>query len=431
MINMSVVYICFVSKIIKGIQKMRFDLIVIGGGAAGFFGAILAAEMEPGLKILILEKSTKLLSKVKVSGGGRCNVTHNCFNPFEFARHYPRGEKSLKKVFKQFHAEHTVKWFESKGVVLKSEDDGRMFPVTDSSETIITCFLSQARTLKIQIELEQTVTEIEQTVNEFIVSCKGGNKHFGKKILITIGGNPNLHFYDFIAKSNHKIVSPIPSLFTFNDSEKKFKDLMGIAVADTEVKIEGTKFVQRGPTLITHWGLSGPAVIKLSAWAAEYLHQMKYEFNVLINWLGKIKEDDLRALLIENKLKKGKQKVVSNPLFSLPLRLSQRLCLLADVDESKTWSELSHKTINKLIEFLIRCPFSIIGKTTFKEEFVTCGGVDLNDINLETMESKKVKNVFFAGEVLNIDGETGGFNFQGAWTTAFIAAKAIVSRNLI
>lgn len=404
---------------------MQIDLIVVGGGAAGFFGAIQVAEMRPGFKVLILEKSNKLLSKVRISGGGRCNVTHHNYNPFALARHYPRGEKALKNLFRQFHAEHVVKWFASKGVPLIPENDGRMFPVTNSSETIIQCFLDQSQTLKIKIELGKGVASIDQTLGGFIVNCSDGGQYQSKKILIATGGNSKASFYDFIKNLHHTIKPPIPSLFTFNDSGKKFNDLMGISVPRSEVKIVGTKFLQRGPLLITHWGLSGPAIIKLSAWASEYLNGVHYEFTILVNWLGEFSEEELREILTEFKQLKPRQKIWANAIFTLPLRLSQRLCYLAGVAEEKTWSEISKKEINKLIESLIRCPFQIKGKTTFKEEFVTCGGVDLGEICLDTMESKKIKGIYFAGEVLDIDGETGGFNFQSAWTTAFIAARAI------
>jgi predicted Rossmann fold flavoprotein len=407
---------------------MQYDLIVVGGGAAGFFGAIQAAEMKPGLKIIVLEKTNKILTKVRVSGGGRCNVTHHDYNPFSLARHYPRGEKALKNLFKRYHAEHVVKWFASKGVVLKTEEDGRMFPVSDSSETIINCFLKQADLHKIRIKAGCHVFGLAQTLSGFRVSTGDNSNYECSKILVACGGSPNKQSYKWINDLGHTVKDPIPSLFTFNDAEKKFTDLMGIAVPSAEVRIQGTKFTQRGPLLITHWGLSGPAVIKLSAWAAEYLHGVKYAFIVSVNWVG-IGEEIVRSRLMEWKNQKPKQKVSADSLFELPQRLSRRLSIVAGIEESKTWSELSMKSINRLVEVLVRCPFHIKGKTTFKEEFVTCGGVDLPDIELGTMESKKVKNVFFAGEVLDIDGETGGFNFQSAWTTAFIAATAIVSQD--
>jgi predicted Rossmann fold flavoprotein len=406
-------------------QEKEYDLIVVGGGAAGFFGAIQSAEMKAGIRVLILEKSTKLLSKVKVSGGGRCNVTHHCFDIVKLARHYPRGEKPLKNIFKLYQAKDTVDWFYQKGVELKIEEDGRMFPITDNSQTIIDCFMREALKLKIKIEMGEGVTAAVKERDHFVLYTHTGKNFRAKKILIANGGSQNAQAYDWVASLGHSIVAPIPSLFTFNDSEKKFKDLMGVAVAQAEIKIARTKLSQEGPLLITHWGLSGPAVIKLSAWAAVYLHERKYEFTVLVSWIGPAKEEEIQAHLGKHKKERGKQKVISNPLFSLPQRLWFRLCELSDIEENKIWAELPQKNINRLLEFLIRCPFQIKGKTTFKEEFVTCGGVDLKEIDVETMQSTIVKGVYFAGEVLNIDGETGGFNFQSAWSTAFVAAKGI------
>jgi predicted Rossmann fold flavoprotein len=404
---------------------MVYDLVVVGGGAAGFFGAIQAAELRTAAKILIVEKSPKLLSKVRVSGGGRCNVTHNCFEARALATHYPRGEKVLKDVFKKYQANDVVTWFESKGVKLKTEADGRMFPTTDNSETIIDCFLGEAARLKIEIETGNGIVRVSAMGGNFELQSQKEKTYYARNVLIAMGGNPNPESYNWIAELGHTIIQPIPSLFTFNDSEKKFKDLMGVAVENAEVKIAGSKLLNAGPLLITHWGLSGPAVIRLSAWAAEYLHQLKYEFIALVSWIGSYKENDLRDFLLEHKKVKGKQKVTTNPMFGLPLRLWQRLCELSEIDEPKIWAELPQKNLNRLIEFLIRCPFQIKGKTTFKEEFVTCGGVDLKEISIETMESKIVKGLFFAGEVLNIDGETGGFNFQAAWSTAYIAASGL------
>lgn len=401
-----------------------FDLIIIGGGAAGFFGAIQAAEMRPGLKILILEKSNKLLSKVRISGGGRCNVTHYCFEPTTLSHHYPRGQKALKSLFRKYQAKDVVEWFEKKGVKLKAEDDGRMFPVTDNSATIIDCFLREARRHNIKIELNAGVTDIKPLNTGFNVICDKTELRTNK-VLIATGGHPNTSAYSFIKNTGHTILPLIPSLFTLNDSQKQFKDLMGVAVPNGAVRIAGTKFNHAGPILITHWGLSGPAVIKLSAWAAEYFHERQYEATVLISWIPETREEVVRQFLLGYKGTNGKRKIYSYPLYELPQRLWIRLCELAEIEEGKIWGELANKNLNKLLELLIRCPFAIKGKTTFKEEFVTCGGVDLQDVNPETMESKKVKNLFFAGEVLNIDGETGGFNFQAAWTTAFIAAKKI------
>jgi predicted Rossmann fold flavoprotein len=405
-------------------SSQTFDLIVVGGGAAGFFGAIVAAETNPTLKILILEKTPKLLSKVKVSGGGRCNVTHNCFEPTPLSKHYPRGQKELKEVFRFFNAADMVTWLATKGVSLKVEEDGRMFPTTNDSQTIIDCFLNEANRLKIQVFTNEGVEEVIHT-NHFIVKTSSDKIFQTKKLLVAMGGHNQPRAYEWIEKLGHKITTLIPSLFTFNDSQKEFTDLMGISVPNAKIKIAGTKFFEVGPLLITHWGLSGPAVIKLSAWAAEYLHQINYQFTCLVSWIGDVNEDDLRQKLKSHQEARGKQSVLKNPLFELPQRLWTRLCQLAEIEETKIWAELPTKNLNKLIEFLIRCPFNIKGKTTFKEEFVTCGGVDLKEIDHATMQSKKVENLFFAGEVLNIDGETGGFNFQAAWTTAWVAAQEI------
>jgi predicted Rossmann fold flavoprotein len=405
----------------------QFDLVVIGGGAAGFYGAIQAATLQPGLRILILEKTNKLLSKVRVSGGGRCNVTHHCFQPVALSHHYPRGEKQLQPVFKSYHATHVVEWFASKGVKLKTEEDGRMFPVTDDSETIIQCFLTEAEKHKIKICSGEAAEKISPTSNSLTITTDRKIYH-SKNVLIAIGGSPKIESYNIVAALGHTIKSPIPSLFTFNDAQKDFQDLMGIAVPNAEVKIAGTKFIQQGPLLITHWGLSGPAVIKLSAWAAEHLHQQNYMFSVLVSWIGSTKEEILRDQLLAYQTQHGKQRVIGNPLFKLPIRLWERLCERAAVDSAKIWSELPVKNLNKLLENLMRCTFTIKGKTTFKEEFVTCGGIDLSEVDLQTMESKKIPGIYFAGETLNIDGETGGFNFQGAWSTAYTAAKAIAEK---
>jgi predicted Rossmann fold flavoprotein len=317
-----------------------------------------------------------------------------------------------------------VGWLKSKNVKLKTEEDGRMFPVTDDSQTIIDCFLAEADRNRIQIKLNAEVTHISNAHSQFYVRVGKEQTFIARKILIATGGYNNLGSYGWIASTSHPIIQPIPSLFTFNDSEKLFTDLMGVSVPAAEVKIAGTKFSQRGPVLITHWGLSGPAVIKLSAWAADYLHEKKYEFTALVNWIG-LPEEELRKIFLDRRENNGKQKIFTNALLNLPTRLWQRFCALADIPETKIWAELSMKHLNRLLEFLIRCPFHIKGKTTFKEEFVTCGGVDLKSIDLETMESRQMKGLYFAGEVLNIDGETGGFNFQSAWTTAWVAGNAI------
>jgi predicted Rossmann fold flavoprotein len=405
-------------------KPAQYDLLVIGGGAAGFFGAIQSAQFKKGLRVLILEKSTKLLSKVKVSGGGRCNVTHHCFEPTPLSKHYPRGQRALKSLFQKFQAKDTVEWFENHGVHLKTEEDGRMFPVTDNSQTIIDCFLSEANKLKIEIRLSEEVNRIEKQEGAFIIYTQQ-NQYNTTKVLVAAGGYNKPENYQWLSELGHRIVPPIPSLFTFNDPSKEFTELMGVAVPEAEVKIAGTKFSQRGPVLITHWGLSGPAIIKLSAWSAVELHKIHYTFTALVNWTGR-PEAEVREMLMNLKIENSKKQVLSNPLFNLPKRLWEFLCVKAGAEQGKTWSEQPNKVINRLIELLFACPIHIKGKTTFKEEFVTCGGVSLDDIDLNSMESKKVPGLFFAGEVMDIDGETGGFNFQAAWTTAWVAAHHIV-----
>lgn len=402
-----------------------YDLVVIGGGAAGFFGAIQAATVQPRMRIAILEKSAKLLSKVKISGGGRCNVTYHCFEPTPLSRHYPRGQSVLKKLFRKFQAKDTVAWFEQHGVRLKAEADGRMFPVTDDSQTIIDCFLHLAGQYHINIVRHCGAELITSSGKLLQIDTTDNTSLLAKKVLVAIGGHPHPEAFRCLRKTGHRLIPSIPSLFTFNDSKKGFSDLMGVSVGDASVRIAGSRFLQQGPVLITHWGLSGPAVIKLSAWAAEYLHDLHYEFTALVNWIGISTEEATRSQLSSQRELHGKKKIRINPLFGLPQRLWERLVMMSGIEENKNWHDASNKEINRLLELLIRCPFQIKGKTTFKEEFVSCGGVDLKEINQDTMESKLVPGLYFAGEVLNVDGETGGFNFQAAWTTAFVAAQAI------
>jgi predicted Rossmann fold flavoprotein len=361
---------------------------------------------------------------VKVSGGGRCNVTHAAFSPAALAGHYPRGQRPLKGIFHSFQASDTIRWFEKHGVWLKTEEDGRLFPETDDSQTIIDCFLEAASRLRIEIKSSCEVTRVGKENDAFRIITNEEN-YVSKKVLIAVGGYNKMESYRWLASMGLKIADPIPSLFTFNDSKKEFAELMGVAVPHGEVKIAGTRFSQAGAILITHWGLSGPAVIKLSAWAAEYLFEKQYNFTALVNWTG-VPEQEIRAVIERLKQTGSQKQIVNHPQFEMPKRLWELLCKRAEL-VGKTWAEASNKGLNRLIESLFACPFDIKGKTTFKEEFVTCGGVSLEEIDWQTMRCKKIPGLYFAGEIINVDGETGGFNFQAAWSTAWIAANAIAA----
>jgi len=410
---------------------MQADVVVIGGGAAGFFGAITCAQANPKARVLLLEKSPKLLAKVRVSGGGRCNVTHHCFTPSTFVQHYPRGAKQLKEAFKIFGAKETVDWFEKRGVRLKAEADGRMFPITDNSETIIDCLLQEARRLGVQIRTGAGVDKISPLQASasagFVLSLSNGESIVAGKVLVSTGGQPKAPQYDWLRALGHKIQAPVPSLFTFNVPASPLKELQGISVPRANVRVAGQKLEYDGPLLITHWGYSGPAVLKLSAWGARFFYEQGYHFTALINWIPAYTETSLREHLQLFRQAHPKKVVAGNPLFGLPQRLWKALTQLAQVEEQTRWAELPAKNSNKLVEVLLRAPIEVKGKTTFKEEFVTCGGVDLSQVNMRTMESKLLPGLYFAGEVLDIDGITGGFNFQAAWTTGYLAGIAMAA----
>ncbi|AKD04722.1 NAD(P)/FAD-dependent oxidoreductase [Pontibacter korlensis] len=408
------------------------QIAVIGGGAAGFFGAITCAEANPQAKVLLLEKTNKLLSKVRISGGGRCNVTHNCFVPTVFSQYYPRGGKQLKEAFKVFGARETVNWFEQRGVKLKAEPDGRMFPVTDNSETIVNCLLQEAKKAGVEIRTSTAVEKIVP-VNDgeqvhFIVELGKGESIKVDKVLVCTGGNPKSPGYDWLRQLGHTIQEPVPSLFTFNVPSSPLKELQGVSVPHARVRIAGQKLEYEGPLLITHWGYSGPAVLKLSAWGARHFYEQKYAFTALIQWLPELTEESLRQNLQQYRQAHPKKIVSTNPLFGLPQRLWQGLTQLAEVPEQVRWAELPAKNTNKLVEALLRLPVEVNGKTTFKEEFVTCGGIELRELSMKTMESRVQPGLYFAGEVLDIDGITGGFNFQAAWTTGYLAGKAMAAK---
>lgn len=399
-------------------------LAVIGGGAAGFFGAVNAARQHPGLHVIIFERGREVLSKVRISGGGRCNVTHHCFDPEILCKAYPRGSKELRWAFEQFQARDTVNWFEQRGIDLKTESDGRMFPVTDDSATIINCLKAEARKHKVEVRT-QTAVEAVLPADEssYRLHLKGQQPMVADAVLIATGGSNRSNRYDWLRELGHSIAEPVPSLFTFNFRNKVFKDLAGISVPNASVSIEGTSFQHTGPVLITHWGLSGPAVLKTSAWAARYLYDEEYRFAIRVNWLYPKKEQEVREGLRSLRQSNARKQLNKQDLFDLPNRLWERLIELTDIDPGLRWAELSNHQIHQLVQHLSRAKYRIQGKTTYKDEFVTSGGIPLEEVNMGTMESKVCPNLYFAGEVLNIDGITGGYNFQSAWTTGWIAAR--------
>jgi predicted Rossmann fold flavoprotein len=401
------------------------NIVVIGGGAAGFFGAITCAESAPGDRVILLEKSGKLLSKVRVSGGGRCNVTHSCFEPRQLSAFYPRGSRELISAFSRFQASDTVAWFESRGVRLKTEDDGRMFPVTDSSETIVRCLMQAAEQAGVSIRLNTGVSRISlREDGTFDLLLDSGSLH-AHRVLVAAGGHPKAEAYQWLRELGHTIESPVPSLFTFNIPDKQLHELAGLSVSDALVKVQGSKLETRGPVLITHWGLSGPAVLKTSAWGARLLHERGYGFTAAVNWLPSLREEELAGHLQAIRQQESRKMVMSFSPFPFPVRLWRYLALKAGLKEEIRWADVSAKSMNRLKEVLMRAEFQVQGKTTFKEEFVTCGGVKLSEIDFKTMESRKRKGLYFAGEVIDVDGITGGFNFQNAWTTGWIAGKSM------
>jgi predicted Rossmann fold flavoprotein len=400
-------------------------IAIVGGGASGFMAAITAAEFFPEAQISILEKSRTVLNKVRISGGGRCNVTHNPSDMRFFIKNYPRGEKLLRKQLPHFDASATVKWFEDRGVKLKTEADGRMFPVSDSSHTIIECLLRTAKSKNISIQTSISVQSFTKTETGFLLNINSDQTIAADRLLIATGGYPRLSSFDWLQEHGHEIVDPLPSLFTFNTPDNYLLPLAGVSVQDAVVKIMGTKHEWRGPLLITHWGFSGPAVLKLSAWGARDLAEKDYQFVCRINWLPEMNEQQVRDFLIQEKSKTPKQQISSHARFGLPLRLWKAFAEKEEIPETLRWSEATNKILNRLTESLTNSQFEVNGKTTFKEEFVTCGGIALSDIDPLSLESRSIPGLFFSGEVLDVDGITGGFNFQNAWTTGYIAGRNI------
>jgi len=404
-------------------------LLVVGGGAAGFFCAINAARMSPSLKVIIVEKTNKLLSKVKVSGGGRCNVTHASNEVGDLLGAYPRGKNFMRKTLHQFSPKDTIDWFAQRGVVLKTESDGRLFPTTNNSQTIIDCFLKEAAKYNVDIQLQTTVTTISKLENGFEVMLqknKPTSIHADYLCLAT-GGFSKIESFEFISKLGMNIVPPVPSLFTFNIDDKMLHQLMGVSVELASVKIPRLKMEQEGPLLITHWGLSGPAVLKLSSYAAIELHQLNYDVEVLVNWCPDYNESSmLEKLKNEKVIQRGFIQVKNQ--FGLSNRLWEYLLNKSDIQFHSYWNDIPQKKLVQLSKVLCGDAYHVKGKTTFKEEFVTAGGVDISEIDPLSMQSKRHKNLFFAGELINIDGITGGYNFQHAWSSGMIAARAIASQ---
>ncbi|UPS92176.1 NAD(P)/FAD-dependent oxidoreductase [Bizionia sp. M204] len=399
------------------------DVLIIGGGAAGFFAAINMAELNPELSITILEKAKEGLQKVKISGGGRCNVTHAEFIPAELTQNYPRGEKELLGPFHQFMTGDTIAWFEKRGVELKIEDDGRMFPVSNSSQTIIDCFLNEVQKLKINVQYSQNVTAIAVQNNSkgFIVSTKD-ETYQADKLLIATGSS--VKFWKLVEGLGHTVVQPVPSLFTFDIQDERIRDIPGVVALDVGVSVVGTDLHSEGPLLITHVGMSAPAILKLSAFGALELAKRNYNFKIEINFIKQSFDDCLNHLK-ELKQQFAKKTVYKAAQLDLPKRLWRKLVLAAGISEADRWAELNKQQLEDLSNQLTSAIFQVTGKSTFKDEFVTAGGINLKEINFKTFESRLHKNLYFAGEVLNIDAVTGGFNFQNAWTGAFIVAKSI------
>ncbi|HKK46885.1 MAG TPA: NAD(P)/FAD-dependent oxidoreductase [Balneolaceae bacterium] len=408
-------------------NKLR--LAVIGGGAAGFFGAVNAARLHPNISVTIFEKSREAMSKVRISGGGRCNVTHHCFDAEILSQAYPRGSRELRWAFEQFQAADTVEWFQNRGIELKAENDGRMFPVTDNSATIINCLKKEAQKYSVTVKTKSRIDKIEPVrKNRYRLSVRNEKPQIFDAVIIATGGSNRSSTYNWLRDLGHTVKDPVPSLFTFNFRDKILKDLAGISVENTLVSIEDTNYRHTGPVLITHWGLSGPAVLKTSAWAARYLFNQEYRFTIRVNWLHPKNEQQVRGILDVLRKENARKSASKQQIFPIPNRLWERFLELADISPQKRWAELSNHQIHELAQQLASARYEIQGKTTYKEEFVTCGGIPLNEVNMGTMESKICPNIYFAGEVLNIDGITGGFNFQSAWTTGWIAAQHIAGK---
>ena len=400
-------------------------VVIIGGGAAGFFTAINAKELNPELDVTILEKGKDVLQKVKISGGGRCNVTHACFEPKELTKFYPRGQKELLGPFHQFMTGDTFEWFENKGVPLKIEADNRVFPEANTSQAIIDCFQKEIKRLSINVLTGKGVTTFYSENEKWVIKTKD-EEFIADKLVIAAGSSKKI--WDISKELNHTIIPTVPSLFTFNIKDERIVDLGGVSVPNATVKINGTKLENNGPLLITHWGMSGPAVLKLSAFGARILADKNYKYSVSINWLSRSEEDIIEVLSELKKANARKQIGLKSPFPEIPRRLWERLVVGSAIQLQQNWADITKNQLTALAQQLTKATFNADGKSTFKEEFVTAGAIDLKEINFKRFESKLHKNLFYVGEILNIDAVTGGFNFQNAWTGGWICANAIAEK---
>lgn len=409
---------------------LPLKIVVIGGGAAGFFGAIACAQANPRTQVTLIEASRQPLAKVLISGGGRCNVTHACFEPKNLVQNYPRGGKALLGTFTRFQPLDTISWFAAHGVNLKTEADGRMFPITDRAETIAECLIREAFAAKIELCIGTPVSAVTRKNEGFEIVLKSGETKQCDRLLLATGSS--LAGYKIAKELGHDIQSPVPSLFTFNIADPQLRELAGISVNSVNVKLSGTgknPLQQTGSLLITHWGVSGPAVLKLSAWGARILHENRYQHKLIINWLPHLSSEEVRQKLLEVKIEWGKKAIALHRGVDLPHRLWQYIIQRSNITIEERWAAISNKTLNQLVQEITQGEYLITGKGVFKEEFVTCGGVNLKEVNFKTMESKLVPGLHFAGEILDIDGVTGGFNFQSAWTTAYLAGQSMSGKN--
>jgi predicted Rossmann fold flavoprotein len=405
---------------------MANKIMVVGGGAAGFFAAITAAGQ--GADVTVLEKTSRFLDKVRISGGGRCNVTHACFDPREFATRYPRGEKALLSPFQKFSARDTVAWFESRGVKFKTESDGRMFPTTDSSQTIVNCLFDAAEKAGVKLRLNCAVeSAAKNTDGSFELKLPGGEKLVCDKLLLATGGCRAVAAGQLAVSLGHTLVAPVPSLFTFQIEAPWLRSLAGVSVGMAEVSVPAATLRERGPLLVTHWGLSGPAILKMSAWGARVLHDLNYQFPLFVNWLPELSMEKIAAEFQARRKSAGAKLLVNVPVFPLTARLWEQLVLAAGIERDTRWAALTRSQVHALTQKLARTELFVTGKSLNRDEFVTCGGVKLGEVNFKTMESKICPGLYFAGELLDIDGITGGFNFQAAWTTGWLAGQALAS----